>query len=202
MKGILLLPIFLLVVSCEEPAAEVEVTSTRPLNTTDKDVRLHASDDEQFLPPSVLSQIQAEEASAADWSFLLPEGWEEIEASQFREVNVTFGPEDALGEIYVTTVGGTAQDNIGRWFRQFSVDAPALTDLDRVAFLDEEAYLVEATGDYNPGMNKPPQASQALLGVVAESQGRLVTVKMVGPEETVLLERGNFLKFVSSLKRG
>lgn len=204
MKALLILPVVLLVSSCEKPVAEVEVTSTRPLNSADESPRINASDDEQFLPPEVLAQINAQQESEAsgEWTYILPEGWSELESSQFREVNITFGTGETPGELYVTTVGGTLQDNIRRWFGQFAVEPPALTDLVKVPFLGEQAYFVEAQGRYEPGMRKPSQDGQALLGVVGERNGRIVTVKMVGPEEIVLSQRSEFIKFISSLKRG
>lgn len=204
MKRLMIFPAILLLASCKEPVTEVEVTSTRPLNSADENVEVHASDDEQFLPPSLLAQIKAEEESEGGgvWQYLLPAGWRETEKSQFREVNLLFGPTEAPGEIYVTTVGGTPEANVGRWFRQFGLAAPALADLAKVPFMGKEGYFIEAKGKYEPGMQKPTQLGQALLGVVVERNDRVVTVKMVGPEETVVSERANFIKFISSLKKG
>jgi hypothetical protein len=202
-----LLPLFTLLiflVSCKEPVAEVEVTTTRPLTTADQNPVIGASDAEQFLPPEVRSQVEGAESgeSVKEWDYQLPDGWRREEDRPMREVNLTFGPAESAGEVYLTVVGGNLKANADRWFRQFGQEPKPLSEMQRVPFLGDEAFFIEAEGRYEPGMGQSAKAEQALLGVIADREGRVVTVKMVGPKETVLAERVRFLKFLSSLKRG
>ena len=71
----------------------------------------------------------------------------------------------------------------------------------RLKFLGQQGYFAETAGRYEPGMGRPGKDGQALLGALVENQGRLVTVKMIGPEAEVLARREQFIKFVASLQR-
>jgi hypothetical protein len=199
-----LFSVIFLLVSCKEPAAEAEVTSTRTLTTADESPAIGASDAEQFLPPEVRSQIEGQDKPDIDrkWDYNLPDGWRKADKRRMREVNLTFGPAEAPGQVYLTVVGGKVEANADRWFRQFGKEPEPLADLKKVPFMGDEAVFIETQGRYEPGMGKEPQPNQALFGVLAQRDGRIVTVKMVGPKKTVLAERVHFLKFVASLKRG
>ncbi|MDQ8189955.1 hypothetical protein [Roseibacillus persicicus] len=213
MKARAFLPVLLfglVTVSCRKPD-EVEISETRVLTTLDEEPAVNATSSEQFLPPEVLSQIQASgqsldgsEAAAGSsaWIYLLPAAdWKEADKAPMREVNLTFGDGEQAGEVYLSVSGGGLQPNVDRWYRQFGADTQPIAELGRLEFLGKQGYLVEATGRYEPGMGRPGKDGQALLGAIVEDQGRLVTVKMIGPEADVQARREQFVKFVASLAR-
>ncbi len=196
-------------VSCREKPEEVEISETRELTSLDEEPAVNATSSEQFLRPEVAAQIggfaspiknKGDEASK--WAYQLPAAdWKELPSRVFREVNLTFGNGEQMGEIYLSVVGGGVEGNVNRWYGQFGNPVKPLAELGRLDFLGKKAYLVEAVGRYEAGRGKPGKDGQALLGAVVESEGRLVTVKMIGPEKEVHTRREQFLKFVASLKR-
>ncbi|MBK1835504.1 hypothetical protein [Roseibacillus ishigakijimensis] len=213
MKPLLLAPLFLCglsLLSCRQEK-EVTISETRPLTSLDEDPAINASSDEQFLPPEVLAQVKASgqstgggtaSAEGSAWQFELPaEDWTVVPKTAMREVNLTFGEGEQQGEIYLSVSGGGIKPNADRWFRQFGAEPQPIAELERVEFLGESAYLVSAQGRYEPGMGRPGEDGQGLLGVLVESEGRIVTVKMIGPEEEVTQRREQFLAFLASLAR-
>ncbi len=202
----------LLGVACKELPAEVEVSETRPLTSHDKDPEVNASSAKQFLPPDVLRQVEesgqklgddkSEKQEGGKWTYQLPaQDWKDAGAKMFRELNFTFGEGEKMGEAYLSAVGGGLQANIDRWFRQFANEPKPLDQLDRIDFLGQKGYLIEAVGRFEPGMGRPGKDEQALLGAMIEKGGRLITVKMIGPKAEMTNRREEFLKFVASLQQ-
>lgn len=213
MKTIVLFPTLflgLLTVSCRKQPAEVEISETRALTSHDKEPVLNATSAEQFLPADVLAQIKGSGQMlgtggglvAPTWSYRLPAAdWKVAEKKPLREVNLSFGEGEAQGEVYLSVVGGGIQPNVNRWFRQFGSAVQSIEKMGRLEFIGQQGYLVEAQGRYEPGMGRAGKDGQALLGAIVESEGRLVTVKMIGPESEVLARREQFISFVASLSR-
>ena len=167
------------------------VEETRNPTTKDSAPKLFANSDERFrnAKPSPVKGSP-------------PENWLVLPPKQFRELNYRFG-ESGLGEVYVTIAGGTVADNVNRWRRQFGNDplTPAEMDvLAKVPIAGTEGVWLEATGEYASGMGAPARAGQALAGVIAETGGRILTLKMVGPEEEVEAEKEAFRAFAASLE--
>ena len=199
--------------SCREKPAEVEVSETRPLTLLDKEPAVNASSAEQFLPPKALAQIRESgqtmkgvdggaPAEKPSWSYQLPAAdWGLGPEKAMREVNLVFGEGEKGGEIYLSVSGGGIQPNVDRWFRQFGNDPQPISDLGRLQLLGKQGYLVETSGRYEPGMGRPGKDGQALLGALVENEGRLITVKMIGPQEEISSRREQFLKFVASLQK-
>lgn len=171
------------------------VEETRPAATGDTDPAISAASDERFR----------NKASASAVSGTAPEGWTALPAKQFRDLNYKFG-RSGEGEAYVTLAMGSVKDNVNRWFRQFGRDplSPAeMEGLETIRLAGTEGVLVEATGTYEPGMGgAPAKPGYGLAGVIADVGGKIVTVKMVGPEDEVSAERENLKKFARSLVLG
>ena len=214
MKTIVLFPALffgLVTVSCRKQPAEVEISETRVLTSKDEEPAVNATSAEQFLPPDILAQIKdsgqsfgggGEALSVSPWSYQLPAAdWKVAAKRPLREVNLTFGEGAAQGEVYLSVAGGGLQPNVDRWFRQFGAPTQPITEMGRLKFLGQQGYFAETAGRYEPGMGRPGKDGQALLGALVENQGRLVTVKMIGPEAEVLARREQFIKFVASLQR-
>ena len=202
------LALLLVMGACRNKPDEVEVSETRALTSFDEEPLVNASADEQFLPPEFLAQIKemkggfnGEGAAKSNWKYHLPaDDWKILESKQFREVNLTFGEGEAMGEVYLSVAGGGLLPNAVRWYRQFGNSPQTLAEMGRLEFLGREGYLVETSGRYNPGMGRPARDKQALLGALVEDENeRLVTVKMIGPEAEVATRREQFFKFVASL---
>lgn len=200
----------LVTVGCRKPD-EVEISETRVLTSLDEEPAVNATSSEQFLPPEILSQIAGSgqkidgaspSAGASAWTYQLPStDWKVIDNSPMREVNLTFGDGEQAGEVYLSVSGGGLQPNVDRWFRQFGQPTKAIAEMGRLEFMGQQGYLVEAQGRYEPGMGRPGKDGQALLGAIVENEGRLITVKMIGPEAEVPTRREQFVKFVASIAR-
>jgi len=180
------------------------VEETRELTSVDEGVVANATSAERFLGnqgQKALASRGLQDSGGGKkggWSYELPTGWVEAETKIFREVNLTFGKG---GEVYLSQVGGGLKPNIDRWFRQFGGEPKALKDLERISFLGQQAYLVDAEGRFEPGMGKEGKDNQSLVGVVVETPQGVVTVKMTGAADEVAAQRGEFLKFLATLKR-
>ncbi len=193
MKGICiaLAGICLFGTSCEKKAGRVTIEETRNLTAKDREPKLFATSDERFR-----------DAKPAPVKGDAPENWLALPSAQFRELNYRFG-ESGLGEVYVSLSGGTVGDNVNRWVRQFGRDplSPAdLAAMEKTAIAGTEGVWVEAAGNYAAGMGQEAKPGYALAGVIAEVGGRILTLKMVGPEAEVEKEKALLKGFAASLE--
>lgn len=187
---ICLLASSLALVACKREK-EVTVTETRSRTTSDPQPTLFATSDERFRDRKP-SPVQAD----------LPDGWRELPGSQFRMLNYRFG-ESGTGEVWVTLAAGSVLDNVNRWLDQFGappLDQAGLEKLEHADCAGGHGVWVEAEGDYNPGMNAPVRPGFGLTGVVVSVDGKILTVKMVGPRAEVAEARPALEKFVSSVR--
>jgi hypothetical protein len=176
--------------SCEEKK-EVVVTETRAATTRDKTPKLFATSDERFRDAKP-SPVKGE----------TPDGWLALPASQFRLLNYRFGG-SGTGEVWVSIASGTVLDNVNRWLNQFGaakIDPAGLEKLRSVPIAGTTGTWVEAAAEYASGMGSAPKPGYGLAGVVASLDGRIVTVKMVGPKAEVEAARPVLENFAKSLK--
>lgn len=176
--------------SCNEQK-EVVVTETRAATTRDKAPKLFATSDERFRDAKP-SPVKGE----------TPDGWLALPASQFRVLNYRFG-ESGLGEVWVSISAGSVLDNVNRWLDQFGaakIDESGLGKLRSVPIAGATGTWVEAEGTYTSGMGAEPKSGFGLAGVVALLGGRIVTVKMVGPQAEVAAARPVLENFTNGLK--
>lgn len=177
--------------SCEKKTSRVAVEETRGLTAKDGKPKLFATSDERFRNAKP-SPVKGD----------APEGWLVLPSAQFRELNYRFG-ESGLGEVYVSLSGGTVGENVNRWERQFGRDplSPAdLAALEKTPIAGTEGIVVEAAGNYAAGMGQEEKPGYGLAGVIAEVGGRILTVKMVGPEAEVKKEKALLKGFAASLE--
>lgn len=172
------LPALLLLacVSCKERKSEVVVTETRPVTTKDIPPKLDASSDERFR-----------DARPSPVQGTAPEGWLALPSTQMRILNYRFG-ESGLGEAYVSLSAGSILDNVNRWLGQYSatpLDASGLEKLPRLPIATANGVLVTASGTYASGMGAPPRDGYGLAGIIAEIDGQILTIKLVGPDAEV-----------------
>jgi hypothetical protein len=175
---------------CRQPD-EVEITETRQLTTRDTPPLLDATSDQRFrnARPSPVRGTP-------------PDHWHVLPSSQFRLLNYRFGA-NGTGEVWVTIASGGLLENVNRWLTQFSqkpLDEAGLAELRRVPIAGTTGVWTTATGTYAAGMGTAgPQENYALAGVVAEIDGRILTVKMVGPQAEVEAEAAALEAFSASL---
>lgn len=108
-----------------------------------------------------------------------------------------------MGEVWVSTASGTVLDNVNRWLRQFAApptDAAALAKMPAAEICGTTGTFVTATGDYEPGMGSALKPGFALAGIVALIDGKIITVKMVGPQAEVEAAKSVLTTFAASLK--
>jgi hypothetical protein len=180
----------LAVAGCDKPGAEVTVEETRPMTSRDTKPKLFATSDERFR-----------NAKPSPVRGMTPEGWLVLPASEFRLLNYRFGA-SGLGEVWVTLVSGTVIDNVNRWVGEFGgdpLDGAAFGGLRTVPVAGARGVWVEAAGEYKSVMSTDPRPGFALRGVVADLGGRILTVKMVGPESEVAAESEALERYAASL---
>ncbi len=181
----------LVVLSSCDGKKEVVVTETRAATTRDGSPKLFATSDERFRDTKP-SPVKA----------ATPAGWLALPATQIRLLNYRFG-ESGLGEVWVSISSGSVLDNVNRWLKQFGappIDAAGLAALRSVPIAGATGSWVETAGDYAGGMGAEPKPGFALAGVVASLNGRILTVKMVGPKAEVEAARPVLEKYAASLK--
>jgi hypothetical protein len=129
----------------------------------------------------------------------LPSGW-------------SFGPDRPMrlmtvltpaGEISVSEAGGGLFQNVARWYGQLGLDTPtpeAVEALPEVEMLGRRAKLVDLRGDF-AGMGATATPDARLVGLVCpRDDGRLLFVKLVGPEAAVTREYFRVVAFAQSLR--
>lgn len=130
-----------------------------------------------------------------------PVEWRRIPSTQFRLLNYVTGKDDGV-EIVFGITKGSVLENANRWLGQFGQEPlPSTRFFGKVDLLGGQAFLIEAKGNYVPGMGQPPLDQGALIGAIAPSGDSIVTVKMVGPADEVEAQRDNFLSFVASFSK-
>ncbi len=170
---------------------ELTISETRAATTRDKPSKLFATSDERFRDAKP-SPIQGDP----------PAGWLALPASQFRLLNYRFG-ESGMGEVWVSLSSGTVLDNINRWNGQFGatkLDPSTLEALKTVNIAGFPGKWVAAEGEYASGMGAPPKPGFGLAGIVASVDGKILTLKMVGPKAEVEAAKPLLETFAKSLR--
>ena len=156
--------------SCEDHTKPVTVTETRKITTSDEEGNLLAS---------------------------MPAEWRRVPSTKFRDFNCKFGES---GEVYVSIGSGDIKSNAERWLKQFGDESAVdVSKLEKLTVFGEQASILEAEGKF-AGMRGISIDDGGLLGLLVESRGGLITVKMIGHAADVKAQRENFISFSKSLK--
>jgi hypothetical protein len=170
----------------------VTIEETRPKTSKDpEEARLFATSDERFRDTQP-SPVKGE----------APENWLALPASKFRILNYRFG-ESGLGEVYVSLSSGSVLENVNRWRGQFGEEAlspAAFGGAERIDVVGVSGVWVEAAGEYGAGMGAGAKPGYGLAGVIADVGGQILTVKMIGPEQEVEVEKQALRDYVQSLR--
>ena len=160
--------------SCREQHREINVTETRDLTLYDK---------------TYLNSLDAK----------VPMGWRRLPGTEFRLLNYVAGKDDSV-QIVLGVSQGEVLANANRWLGQFGLTPLISLDyLGKSECLGQLVYLVEADGDYTPGMGQPPGKGYSLIGAIQRSEGN-ITIKMTGPTEEVEKQRQSFYDFMQGLE--
>lgn len=156
--------------SCDESLNPVEVTQTRQLTSHDAEGNLQAT---------------------------MPSDWRRVPSTKFRDFNCKFSKD---GEVYISVGTGSIKSNAERWLKQFGDESVVnVAELEKLDVLGAKAVILEAEGTF-AGMRGINKENAALLGLLVETQGNLITVKMVGNADEVKAQRDNFKAFSQSIK--
>ncbi|MEO0325649.1 MAG: hypothetical protein AAF447_22020, partial [Myxococcota bacterium] len=99
-------------------------------------------------------------------------------------------------------MGGSVDDNVGRWVGQFTVAGTEEPELYRATREAEglEVHLVDVRGTYVNSMTQtPPTPDTRLLGAIVQGPQGPVFFKLVGPAATVEAAKAAFEAFTASL---
>jgi hypothetical protein len=144
---------------------------------------------------------EAEAASGYVWT--APEGWLEMETSEFRQVNMQPAGDPEL-QCYMSVVRGSLMDNLNRWRGQFGLGDLTQAEIDELPdalLFALPAKVVDLDGNFT-GMGGEPQANTGMLGMIMPAAQVTVTVKMTGPAAKVAAQTENFYAFCASLGWG
>ena len=184
------LAIALLASGCDKPA-EVTVDESRGVTMRDEGLKLNATSNDRFQEPGTGPFIAG----------TVPGNWLAQPSSSFRLLSYRFG---TGGDVAVGISAGGLLENVNRWLGQFGQDPLVEADLAKLEkgeAAGAKGVWVEAAGDYSPGMGQPPRPAQSLYGLVAEEDGRIVTIKMTGPAEEVAAQKSALKVFAATLRK-
>ncbi len=158
---------------CGQPEKSIHVTETRELTLHDRNYPGNLQDKP-------------------------PQGWRRLPGTQFRLINYVTGKDDSV-EIVMGESQGEVLGNANRWLGQFGLTPlQSLDFLGKTTMLGKEAYIVEGSGTYTPGMGKGVQGNYAMIGVIRQSGTNIITLKMTGPAEEVEKSREGFFEYMRS----
>lgn len=183
--------IFLCLLGCEKRKERVLVEEMRHRTTKDVSPKMFATSDERFrdIKPS---PVQGNP----------PAHWLALPANQFRLLNYRFG-ESGLGEVYVSISSGGVLENANRWLKQFgreAMTAESFSTIQKIPVVGMEGVWIEAEGEYGAGMGADSKPGYGLAGVIAETGGQIITVKMIGPKNEVDAEKPALREYIGSLR--
>jgi hypothetical protein len=142
---------------------------------------------------------QPQPPAASPFTATIPAGWS-AKAGSNKPLHHVFGKD---GEVYVSQLGGGLKGSLDIWRSEMGEKAP-LTDnefaaLPKVAFLGEDAVLLDLSGDLN-GMTR--QLAGARMLVAARVDGNTVSFcKLVGTAAEVQAQVDAFRTFCGSVRR-
>jgi hypothetical protein len=107
----------------------------------------------------------------------------------------------ADGRLTVTVAGGSVQENIDRWRKQFG-EKPDKESTDKLDVSGVSIALVDFSGTYQPGMMAAAAElpNYRMLGAIFDIDGQLHFLKCYGPAKTIAAHADEFRAFVKSLK--
>lgn len=144
----------------------------------------------------------AASTSGIEFTWALPEGWQELDPSSLRNANFRVAG-DPNSECYLTLLPGGAGGvvaNVNRWRGQLGLEPLSeqqIQALPRKILLRGEAVFVDMQGDFR-GMGTEAKPDYRMAGLILEAPSATVFLKMVGPSAVVGGEIQSFLDLGAS----
>jgi hypothetical protein len=140
--------------------------------------------------------------SANGFQFTVPSTWSDGGSASMRTLNFRISSETECYLVVLPGQAGGLVPNINRWQGQMGLDPLSEEEVEalpRALFLGEEAYLLQADGDY-VGMDGVPHTDMTMLAMLLMREDDSLFLKMTGPETEVVAQREAFLKLASTLE--
>ncbi|PZR70976.1 MAG: hypothetical protein DLM73_16665 [Chthoniobacterales bacterium] len=158
-----------------------------------------------FLLGVVTSQAEpAPPIKIGAFTFTVPDAWKAATpSSPMRKAQLEVGPDGAKAEVtffqFGTGQGGTAADNVARWYAQFpGSEQNRITENVQVGSVKITFVMTDGTFSSGmPGGPTTPMPGYALCGAILENADGNVFIKMTGPIATVKASTDAFKKMVS-----
>jgi hypothetical protein len=151
------------------------------------------------LQPAIGEMVKVEA-----FTFAMPEGWKSVTPSspmRKAQLEIARGPEKAEVTFFHfgADQGGSAADNVARWFAQFpGTEDKRITEHVQVGLVKITFAMTEGTFSSGmPGGPTTPMEGYALCGAILESATGNLFIKMTGPNAVVKASTDAFKKMVS-----
>lgn len=188
--------------SCNRSGVVEQISETRTLITPKEAPKQDASSAERF---GMTGGGMARGPVQASFSWKTPEGWEELPAKQFRNINLRPAG-DPKAECYVSTARGSLAENVNRWRTQMAldpVDDATIAALPKKPLMGGQAAYVELDGNFKGMSGDQDNPDFRMVGLVLEqASGESVFVKMTGPKALIEQELPKFEEFCASIAEG
>lgn len=139
------------------------------------------------------------------FTFAVPDGWKKVTpSSPMRKAQLEIAQGSDKAEVtffqFGAGQGGSAADNVARWFAQFP-GSEAKRETNTVQAGSVKITFVTTEGTFSSGMPgggpTTPMSGYALCGAILESPDGDMYIKMTGPEAVVKSATEAFKKMVS-----
>ncbi len=156
---------------------------------------LAADDDKQTMKLGPITIV-----APKDWTYKKPSGFIAY------EFTVPASKDDKTdGRFTASSAGGTVEQNITRWYDQFTQDDGGDTKKrgksEKKTISGQTVHFVDVRGtfkDLRPGTS--PQKGYRLLGAIVETDEGNIFLKLVGPERTLGDHEKAFRRMVEDLR--
>jgi hypothetical protein len=156
-----------------------------------------------------VAALPAEPVKVGAFNFSVPDGWKTVtpsSAMRKAQLEIARGSEKAEVTFFQFDAGqgGSAADNVARWFAQFA-GSEAKRKTENVQAGSVKITYVTTEGTFSSGMPggpTTPMTGYALCGAILESSDGNVFIKMTGPEAVVEFSSEAFKKMVSEAAKG
>jgi hypothetical protein len=180
-------------------------------------INSHLSSSSSAAPQSVSAQpapvIASSRVRVGDLTATVDEGWiqeapsSSLRLTQFRLPASERGIDDAELAVF-SSIGGSVQDNLSRWFDQFSQpdgsDSQEKARVQKFSVNEMSTTIADLTGTFTGGgmpMSQPVEKKDyRLLAAIVVGASDVYYFKLVGPEKTVERWATSFGKFIGDLR--
>ena len=149
----------------------------------------------------------AEPVKVGAFTFTVPDGWKKVTpSSPMRKAQLEIAQGSDKAEVtffqFDAGQGGSAADNVARWFAQFpGSEEKRKTETVQAGSIKITFATTEGTFSSGmPGGPTTPMSGYALCGAILESSEGNVFIKMTGPKASVEQEKSKFFDFLRSVQ--